>query len=99
MKISLRSVPLLIAILSCAVLSSALAQRNTQFPAYTGHVNDFANILNEDTKQKLELWLTNFEKATGTQIAVVTVKSLEGRSPEEYANELYRAWGIGAKTG
>src|SRR5262249_15627420 len=41
----------------------------------------------------------NFENMTGTQIAVVTVTSLEGRPIEEYANELYRAWGIGAKSG
>ena len=98
MKYSLRSAPLFIAILICAVIPSALSQRKN-FPAYTGHVNDFANILDQQTKQKLELWLTNFEKMTGTQIAVVTIPSLEGRPIEEYANELYRAWGIGAKTG
>src|SRR5262245_62032355 len=98
MKFSLRSFPLFIAILFCAVTSSALAQQK-KFPAYTGHVNDFANIIDQQTKQKLELWLTNFEDMTGTQIAVVTVRSLEGRPIEEYANELYRAWGIGAKTG
>jgi uncharacterized protein len=90
--------PLFIAILICAILPFALAQQK-KFPAYTGHVNDFANILDQETKQKLELWLTNFENKTGTQIAVVTVPSLEGRPLEEYANELYRAWGIGAKTG
>jgi uncharacterized protein len=98
MKFSLRSFPLLLAILVCASLSLALAQQN-KFPAYTGHVNDFANVLDQQTKEKLELWLTNFEKMTGTQIAVVTVTSLEGRPIEEYANELYRAWGIGAKSG
>src|SRR5262249_55538594 len=98
MKFSLRSAPLFIAILICAAISSALAQQK-KFPAYTGHVNDFANIIDPQTKQKLELWLTNFENMTGTQIAVVTVPSLDGRPIEEYANELYRAWGIGAKTG
>jgi len=98
MKFSLRSAPLFIAILICAAISSALAQQK-KFPAYTGHVNDFANIIDPQTKQKLELWLTNFENMTGTQIAVVTVTSLEGRPIEEYANELYRAWGIGAKAG
>jgi uncharacterized protein len=98
LKDSLRPAPLFIAILICAILPFALAQQK-KFPAYTGHVNDFANILDQETKQKLELWLTNFENKTGTQIAVVTVPSLEGRPLEEYANELYRAWGIGAKTG
>jgi uncharacterized protein len=98
MKFSLRSFPILLAILACASLSSVPAQQK-RFPAYTGHVNDFANILDQQTREKLELWLTNFENMTGTQIAVVTVPSLEGRPIEDYANELYRAWGIGAKTG
>jgi uncharacterized protein len=98
MKFSLRTYPLFLAILACAGLSSVPAQQK-KFPSYTGHVNDFANILDQQTREKLELWLTNFENMTGTQIAVVTVKSLEGRPIEDYANELYRAWGIGAKTG
>jgi uncharacterized protein len=98
MKFSLRSFQLLLAILSCAILAFALAQQK-KFPTYSGHVNDFANVLDQQTKAKLELWLTNFENMTGTQIAVVTVASLEGRPIEEYANALYRAWGIGAKTG
>ncbi|MGH9856056.1 MAG: TPM domain-containing protein, partial [Blastocatellia bacterium] len=98
MKFSLRSFLFFLAILACASLSSALAQQK-RFPTYTAHVNDFANILDQQTKAKLELWLTNFERMTGTQIAVVTVSSLEGRPIEDYANELYRAWGIGAKTG
>jgi uncharacterized protein len=98
MNHSPRSSLFFIAILVCACLSYASAQKKT-YPAYTGHVNDFANVLDDQTKQKLETWLTNFEKLTGTQIAVVTVPSLEGRSVEEYSNELYRAWGIGQKSG
>src|SRR5215467_590827 len=98
MKFSLRSFAFVLAILTCASLSLAQT-RQDKFPAYSGHVNDFANILDRQTKEKLELWLTNFENMTGTQIAVVTVTSLEGRPIEEYANELYRAWGIGAKSG
>jgi uncharacterized protein len=89
MKFLLRSFQLLLAILSCASLPFALAQQK-RFPTYTGHINDFANVLDQQTKAKLELWLTNFENMTGTQIAVVTVTSLEGRPIEEYANELDR---------
>jgi uncharacterized protein len=98
MKLPLKPLLVFIAILICADLSFALAQQK-KFPAYTGHVNDFANILDQQTKQKLELWLSNFEQMTGTQIAVVMVTSLEGRPLEDYTNELYRDWGIGAKTG
>ena len=70
-----------------------------EFPGYVGHVNDFANVLDAPAKQKLETILTNFESLTGAQVAVVTITTL-GESPiEEYANGLYRAWGVGAKSG
>ncbi len=88
----------LIAAAVCLVLITVMAQQ-AQFPAYVGHVNDFANVIDAQTEQKLETILTNFEKLTGTQIAAVTVQSLNDRPVEDYANELYRAWGIGAKSG
>jgi uncharacterized protein len=98
MKSSLKSLLPLIVILICASVSTVLAQQQ-KFPAYTGHVNDFANVIDQPTEQKLETWLTNFENLTGTQIAAVTINSLEGRSIEDYALDLYRAWGIGARSG
>ena len=82
----------------CVAVSPAWAQK-PQYPAYTGHVNDFAQVLDARTKQQLETILLNFENRTGAQIAVVTVPSLQDRPVEDYANELYRAWGIGAKGG
>ena len=69
------------------------------FPAYVGHVNDFANVLDASTRQKLETSLTNFETRTGAQIAVVTLTTLGEEPIEDYANGLYRAWGVGAKSG
>lgn len=98
MKASLKLSLVIIAILFCVGLSPAFTQQR-KFPSPTGHVNDFANVITPQTKQKLETWLDNFEKMTGTQIAVVTVKSLEGRSVEDYSTDLYREWGIGAKSG
>ncbi|MGH9836499.1 MAG: TPM domain-containing protein [Blastocatellia bacterium] len=98
MKSSLKSLLPLIAILVCASVSTVFAQQQ-KFPAYTGHVNDFANVIDQQTEQKLETWLTHFENLTGTQIAVGAINSLEGRSIEDYALDLYRAWGIGAKSG
>jgi uncharacterized protein len=79
--------------------ASAILAQQKSFPNYVGHVNDFAQIVDSQTKQRLETILTNFENLTGTQIAVVTIQSLNDRPIEEYANGLYRAWGIGAKTG
>jgi uncharacterized protein len=92
--------PRLVILLSLGIFLARVASaQQRSFPDYVGHVNDFAGIVDAQTKQKLETILTNFEKLTGTQIAVVTIQSLNDRPLEEYANDLYRAWGIGAKTG
>ncbi len=82
----------------CAFTSGAFAQK-PNVPAYAGHVNDFANVVDSTTEQRLETILNTFEKLTGAQIAAVVVPTLNDRPVEDYANELYRAWGIGAKSG
>jgi uncharacterized protein len=92
--------PRLVILLSLGIVSAHVASaQQRSFPDYVGHVNDFAGIVDAQTEQKLETILTNFENLTGAQIAVVTIQSLNDRPIEEYANDLYRAWGIGAKTG
>lgn len=89
--------PLLFVVL-CAMSGATFAQAN-KFPPYSGHVNDFANVIDPVTKQKMGDILLNFEQKTGTQIAVVTMTTLGGQTLEDYSLDLYRAWGIGAKSG
>lgn len=67
------------------------------FPSPVGLVNDFAKVLAPATVTKLETQLQNHQTQTGQEIAIVTVSSLEGQPIENYANELFRAWGIGQK--
>ena len=62
-----------------------------------GYVTDLAGVINPATRQKIELLATEVEQKTGDQIAVVTVNSLEGQTREDYAVELYKHLGIGAK--
>jgi len=66
-------------------------------PQPTGFVNDFAGVIQPDTRAKLESLLTAVEQKTGVEIAVVTVTSLEERPVEDYAVDLYKTWGIGKK--
>jgi uncharacterized protein len=68
-----------------------------EFPAPVGRVNDFARLLRAEDPQALEELLGGLERDTSAEIAVVTVRSLEGRSVEEYANRLFSEWGIGKK--
>jgi uncharacterized protein len=63
----------------------------------TGYVTDLAGAIDPTTKASLEALCTEVEQKTGAQIAVVTVKSLEGESVEDYAVALYKQLGVGAK--
>ena len=63
----------------------------------TGYVTDLAGVIRVDTKTRLENLCTELEQKTGAQMAIVTVRSLEGETVEQYANELFKQLGIGSK--
>jgi uncharacterized protein len=73
-------------------VASALA---LAFPALTGRVVDEAGILDPATKAALEQKLADFEAKTTGQLVVVTLKSLQGTSIEDYGYQLGRYWRIG----
>ena len=62
------------------------------------YVNDYANVLSKETEEYIMNTNVELESKTKAQIVVVTVKTLDGKSIEEYATELFRKFGIGDKT-
>jgi uncharacterized protein len=73
------------------------AARAADVPYLTGRVVDNANILSAGAKQKIAQLSEAREKATGDQIAVLTMPSLEGESIEGYATRVFDAWKLGQK--
>ena len=67
------------------------------FPPLTGRVVDEAGILDSATKDALERKLADFESRTTGQLVVVTLKSLQGTSTEDYGYQLGRHWQVGQK--
>jgi uncharacterized protein len=65
------------------------------FPTPTGHVNDFANLLDQGARDELEALLVTLEQDTTAEIAVATITSLNGSAIEDYATGLFNTWGIG----
>jgi uncharacterized protein len=63
----------------------------------TGYVTDRAGIINPQNKAQLEALCTELEQKTGAQMAIVTVKSLDGNEIQPYANDLFKQLGIGKK--
>jgi uncharacterized protein len=83
-------------VLACVVVTAALAQSLT-FPALTGRVVDEAGILDVATRQYLEKLSADLEAKSTDQLVVVTLKSLQGTSIEDYGYQLGRSWKIGQK--
>ena len=64
----------------------------------TNYVNDFAGVLDASTVTQLNSLCQQVDEKAKAQIAVVTVKSLDGQEAFDYGVALYQAWGIGAKS-
>lgn len=62
-----------------------------------GYVSDFANVIAPQYKAALEQYCHAVETATGAQLAVVTVDTLDDAPIEDFTNTLYRQWGVGKK--
>ena len=60
-----------------------------------GFVNDFAGMLTIEQKQTLETKISSFEKETTNELSVVTVANLGGDTIENFAEKLFKDWGIG----
>lgn len=61
----------------------------------TGFVSDNAQMLTLQTRQNLESKISLFEASTTSEIAVVTINSLQGDTIENFAVKLFEDWKIG----
>ena len=67
-------------------------------PTEDFYVNDYAGLLDNETKDYIINTNKSLYSQTGAQIVVVTIPSLGDSSLEDYATELFRNFGIGDKT-
>src|SRR5215470_9332387 len=84
----------LIALVTFLLLLPAFA---LDFPALTGRVVDEAGILDQAARTVLADKLAALEAKTTDQLVVVTLKSLQGTSIEDFGVQLGRRWQIGQK--
>ena len=62
-----------------------------------GYVSDFAHVVDPQSKAALEQYAGRVEQVTGAQMALVTLRTLEGEPIDDVANTMYRDWGVGQK--
>ena len=61
------------------------------------YVNDSAKVLDASLENYIISTNKSLYSQTGAQIIIVTINSLKGEGLEEYANDLFRQYGIGDK--
>jgi uncharacterized protein len=54
-------------------------------------------VLDQQSRAQLEAYCGRVEQATGVQMAIVTIDTLDDQPIEDVTNALYRKWGIGKK--
>jgi uncharacterized protein len=67
------------------------------FPKPAGAVNDFAGVIPAQYAGPMENLAREVLDKTGTAVVVATVETIGDNDPNDYANRLYQAWGIGKK--
>ncbi len=63
---------------------------------YNRPVNDLARMMSRQEIADAEALLQEIKQATGTQIAVVTLNSLDGSTIEEVSMDIAEKWGLGS---
>ncbi|ALK10969.1 TPM domain-containing protein [Blastochloris viridis] len=82
-------------VLTLALAGPVVAETSPVFPALTGRVVDDAGIIDPARHAAITKQLADYEAKTTDQIVVVTLKSLQGTTIEEFGYRLGRSWQIG----
>jgi tetratricopeptide (TPR) repeat protein/uncharacterized membrane protein YgcG len=94
---------LFLAITVCAVFCAGYvgvnprAQVKIQLPARTGYVNDFAGVVDDQTRQRLETILDNFKKRSGIELDLATVQTTGTQDIFTFSRQLAGEWSIGSR--
>ncbi len=73
------------------------SQNTSPLPAPTGFVNDYAGVVDQATKDRLETRLKELRDKTTVEIAVAVVRTTGDRQIFDYSLAVARGWGIGSK--
>ncbi|HET6670290.1 MAG TPA: TPM domain-containing protein, partial [Pyrinomonadaceae bacterium] len=105
MKISRKrnTLPLLFIALALAFIGlsqfsvNSSAQDQSRLPTRSGYVNDFAGVLDEATKQRLEVILGNLKQRSGIEFGVATIQTTGARDIFDLSRDLANEWNLGAR--
>ncbi|NIJ46631.1 uncharacterized protein FHR24_003126 [Wenyingzhuangia heitensis] len=69
-----------------------------EFPIPLGFINDFENILTKEERRELNNIISNFEKSSSNEIAIITINSIKPYTDiKQFTEDLSNEWGVGKK--
>ena len=95
-------VPTVLLALVCLCLAAPAARAQatrSPLPAPQGFVNDYADVIDQATEDRLETILTKLKTVGDIEFAVVTVDTTNDVPIFDYSLAVARGWGIGSKEG
>jgi uncharacterized protein len=96
--VSLLAAALALAAVFCAASGSNLsAAEKVEQLSPQGYLNDFAGVLDAESRQKITALSEELDQKADAQLAVVTIHTLEGDTAQDFANRLFEKWGVGPK--
>ncbi|MCK4305389.1 MAG: TPM domain-containing protein [Candidatus Eisenbacteria sp.] len=75
-----------------------LVMGDLRIPPPTGYVNDFAQVMTRAQRLELEDLCRRLDRASGAQLALVILPSVEREPITEVKNRLFEAWQVGRKS-
>lgn len=86
-----------VALLACFACIFVAAEPVKSLPRPTDYVSDFAHVMSPGVQQQINRLCGQVDHQAHAQISVVTIHSTDGEPIQQYAVDLYQAWGIGGK--
>ena len=72
--------------------------QSTKLPAPTSHVNDFAGVIDAETKGRLENLLQRLKEKSSIELYVATVDSTGAQEVSAFSSQLAHDWNIATQT-
>ena len=72
--------------------------QSTKLPAPSTHVSDFANVIDSETRNRIESLLQKLQEKSKVELYVATVDSTGAQGIAEFSKQLAADWNVGSKS-
>jgi len=91
MKFSFKPI-LLLLLIACFVPGLS-----AKIPNYVGFVNDFAELMTPETRNRINDWAIELREKTGCDFFIATFPDMGGANEVDFSVQVYKQWTIGSK--